>query len=113
MEAAKPQAAERRSLLLRPLPERPVNFLVKRRATRGELDLLVVLGAHQSGAVAERATDALAVEAAVLLQLPHEIRLRERGAADAHEGDTAVAHVGGAGVRQKLLQVTVTAADHR
>src|SRR5258708_888969 len=79
--------------LLRLLPERPVDFAVERRTTGGELALLIVLGAHQGGAVAEGAADALAVEAAVLLQLPHEIRLRKRGAADADKGNPAVAHV--------------------
>src|SRR5262249_11506717 len=77
--------AARRSLFLRLLPDRAVDFLVERRAARGELALVVVLGAHQGGAVAEGAADALAVEAAVLLELPHEVRLREGGAADAHE----------------------------
>src|ERR1700722_17658866 len=101
------------SRALRLLPDRPVHLLVKWRTARRKLAQFVVLGAHQCRAIAERAADALAVELAALLDLLHEVRLRQRRPADADEGAATVAHVGGGGVDQILLQIAIAAADDR
>src|SRR5262249_27380703 len=84
--------------LARLLPEGAVHLLVERWAARGELAQLVVLGPHQRRAVAEGAADALAIETAVLAELPGEVRHGQRRAADADEGDPTGADVGGPGV---------------
>src|SRR5262245_5210854 len=88
-------SAERRhsSLLLRFIPDRHVDLLVERGAARRELAQLVVLRSHQCGAIAESPADALAIEFTGFHQLPSEVRLSERGPADADKGDTSVAHV--------------------
>src|ERR1019366_2146933 len=99
------------SLLLRPLPNRAVHFFVERWTARFELALFVVLRAHQSRGIAEGAANAFAIELAVLLQLPNKIRLRQGRAANADERRPAIVYVGGAGVRQKFLQITIAAAD--
>src|SRR5262249_34583095 len=98
---------------LRTLPDGTVHILVERRTPRRELAQLVVLRPHERGAITERSADALAIELAMLLKLPHEIGLSERRAPDADERRPASAHIGSAGLRQELLQVTVTAADDR
>src|SRR5262245_49865338 len=90
-------------VLLRLVPDGAVHLLVERRAASGELAQLVVLGAHESGAVAEGAADALAVELAVLAQLAGEVRHRQRCPPDADEGDLPGADVGGPGVKKELL----------
>ena len=88
-----------------------VGLLVERRAAGRELAQRVVLRPHQRRAVAERAADALAVELAVVEQLPHQVRLRQRRPADADERHPAVADVRRPGLRQELLQVAVAGAD--
>src|SRR5579871_5061647 len=72
-----------------------------------------MLRAHERRAIAESPADALAVKLAVLLDLKGKVRHRQRRPADADEGNSAVADVRRAGLREKFLQVAVTAADHR
>src|SRR5438876_3000976 len=98
---------------LRPLPNRPIHLLVERRAPRRKLPQFIVLRAHERGAIAERATNVLAVESSRFLKLTREVRLWQRRTADAYERDTAITYVGRARMKKKLLQVTVAAADHR
>src|SRR5436190_23076546 len=94
------------SLLAGVFPQWAVDLLVERRTAGRELAQLVALGAHQGRAVAERPADALAVEPAVVAELPGEVGLRQRAAADPDEGDAAVAHVRGPGVTEVFLQIT-------
>ena len=99
------------SELLHFLPDVAVRLLVERRAAGRVLAERVVLRPHQRGAVAERAADALAVELAVVEELPHPVGLSERRAADADDADPAVADIRGRRLRQELLQVAVPGAD--
>ena len=99
-------------MLPRLFPNLGIPFFVERRAAGGELAQLVMLGAHQSRAIAESAADAFAVEPSGLLKLSGEIRLGERGAADADKANSAIADIGGSSLEQIFLQVAVAAADH-
>src|SRR5438552_12525811 len=72
-----------------------------------------MLCAHERRAVAKGPASAFAVAAAGFEQLSGEVRLRQRGPADADERDTAIARIRGTGLEKIFLQIAVTAADHR
>ena len=96
------------SELLHLFPDRAIPFFVERRAAGGVLAERVVLRTHQRGAIAEGAADALAVQLAVLEELPHPVGLGERRAADADDADAAVANIRGRRLRQELLRDSCT-----
>src|SRR4051794_9304144 len=79
------------------VPDWAVDLFVEWRATGGELAHFVVLGTHEGGTVAKRPAYPLAVQPAVLLDLLGEIRLWERGPADAHQCDATVTQICGTG----------------
>src|SRR5262249_55115240 len=58
------------------------------------------------------AAHTLAVEPALLGKLHGEIGLRQRGPADADEGDAPIPQIRGSRLKEKLLQVTIAAAHH-
>jgi hypothetical protein len=95
------------------IPDRPVDLLIERRATRCELAQLIVFRTHEGGAVAESAADALAVQFPVFLDLFGKIWLGQRCPADTHKSNSAVAQIRCASLRQKFLQVAIAASDNR
>ena len=94
-------------------PERAVDLFVEWRATGGVLAERMIFGPHQVRAVRERAADSLAVQAAGVGQLLHEVRLRQRASAESREGCSTERHIRGGGLWHEILQPTVPAADDR
>src|SRR6266852_2413381 len=80
--------------LLSLFPNGTIPFLIKRRTAGRELPQLVMLGAHERGAITESAAHTFAVQSAMFHQLAGEVRLRQRGPADADQRDLTIPNVG-------------------
>src|SRR5438034_1293526 len=98
-------------LLLGLLPDHSIGVFIEWRTSGRELAEVVVLRAHQRGAITEGAANPLAIESAVVEQLPHEIGLRQRRSADA--GDRLrqvrlemIAWIGAPGAAQRQFMGT-------
>src|SRR5882672_7684052 len=80
--------------LLSLFPNGTIHFFVKRRTAGRELPQLIMLGAHERGAITESAADAFAIQPTIFPQPAGEVRLRQRGPADADQRDLTIPNIG-------------------
>src|SRR6266436_6913455 len=65
--------------LLSLFPNGTIHFFIKRRTAGRELPQLIMLGAHERGAITKSPADAFAIQPTIFPQPAGEVRLRQGG----------------------------------